>query len=317
MGGDRNTEKKRPAIHKNIWLTEPFGSAEFYARLKRFYDKLEALRSKKIISSSPLKAMSVVDVFKEPQPLPANVYRNCFLVLPEDDRSIVDRLLRQEGIVEATVVFDDNRFADAGIETGVDYTNGDLIEKIFEPRSPCSFDLIDPAVYTRLVPGEVLSDLFEVPSSIKTALAGTLKAQIEKMNQERTVEDNTLILTRYGKRDLDARKRDVKTLASLITRYASHKDRDVNALASELTEGYGALFNEKRDIWALVFLKKQLEDATIKSGSFSEIRRLVAKLNEKISLKQKGLLEPRHKKKDSASEQFRILGYQGWKLHQK
>jgi hypothetical protein len=307
----RRREKAPPDVIKNVRLCETFGSPEFYASMGVFYGKLEELRSKEAIRSHPHEVMTVLDAFQQQSVLPARVYEGHFAILPEEDRRIVDRLLREERVVEATVVFRDKRFADADIVPGEEYSNADLLDRVLKPRSPLSIDLIDPAVYASTVPGESLADLFDTSSSVKSALIGTLWAASEHPESERATEERDRAMKRYEERSQDAREWDARTLASLISRYASHEEPRISALAIKLTTGFISLFNGPKDLPALVFLKEQLEITAAQPGASSALRDLVTRLNEAITIKRRG---PEAGKQKTKADHF-VMGFKGWKTH--
>ncbi len=305
---------ERADVYKKVRLVEPLGSPEYYAQMSALYGVLQELRSRQLVRSDPHEVMAVLDAFQQANVVPARVYESHFFVLPEGDRSIVDRLIREQGIVEATVAFRDTRYNVEDIEVERDYTNRELIDRIFRPRTPLAVELIDPAVYASTVPGETLADLFSTISSIKSALVGTLwLASDRNPFSEEVKSQREQAMQRYAERPRQAREWDARTLGSLISRYASHEDRTVRELATRLTAGYVALFNEHADLSSLVFLREQLEVVAAQPGFYEQLRSLLTTLKEVIAIVKKGPESAKTLKKAEKP----LLRFRGWKTHQK
>jgi hypothetical protein len=295
---------RRFKLKKYLKLTEPLGSEKFTNLFNPVLGKLHELHRKGQIRSNPQQVMLVLDAFNAADQIPALSYNNYFMDFGGDDHPMIDRLLQTMGVVEPTVVFDDSEDAvlDLGLTPGIHYTNGELIEQVFKPKTPLALDLVDAAVYARRVPKETLYDLLYVPRSIRTALTRILQLAGDGGKENGAKGSIASTLERYAERDTEEKLLDAKTLAALIFNYASDSYTDIRARAKELSTNFAVLFNQPEDIPALVTLKNYLASAAEKTASKDTIE-LTAQIEKAIGYRKK------QQKKRELTEEDILLGF--------
>lgn len=273
-------------VRKFLRLTKPLGSQALSDRLGKVMADLERLHRNGEISTEPNHVFLVLDAFGGGERIAASAYNNRFLDFEENDRKQIDRLLQTGGAVEPVVVFEDDSVLDLGFTPGVDYTNDDLIAEVFQPRTPRALELAETAVYTRRVPGETLGELIAVPRCIRSVLARLLQLAGGAEQPVGGAPGEGEMLKRYGRRSLEQKMLDAKTLTRMIFAYASDAYPDVQARAKELAANYAILFNQPEDVEALVTLKKHLVVAVEKTMSQSNVE-LMEQIDRAIEYREK------------------------------
>ncbi len=291
-----------------------YGSSEFNGQLTGILTKLAEMKSQGKVSTDPQHVLMALDAFVGGRAVPVVVYRDRLMSLHKDDRPVIDRLLRQWGIVQATLQFEDEEAERAGLTLEKDYTNRELVEMVFTPKSSTSFELVDPTIYVRRVPGEAVHDLFTIPASTRSALLATIEAARSEKNTSMRREDREQMLSHYAERGDDDRRRDARTIAQLIYAYAASRDPDVNTVAESLTGAYLLLYNRPHELQAIELLRNMLEGAAERSASV-DIRHLAERLREAVEFRRQRTAAPPRMGHQPATE-MDVVGFSGWKTGQ-
>ena len=283
-------------VRKHFRLAEPFGSKGFNRLFDPVLAKLQEFHTKRQIHAEPQRVMLILDELNATRRIPAANYNKLLTVFDHDDCRTIDRLLQVTGVVEPSLVFEDEFAFDAALTPGIYYTSAELTDLIFQPKTGLSLDLADPAAYAARVPGESLYDLVEIPQLNRCALVRLLQIAGETEADRNKQAENAVSLQLYENRDAKGRVQDAKTLAALIFTYASDSYPDVHAKAKELSVNYALVFNKPEEIKSLLVLKNYLSAAAEKTAA-KDIIQLAEQVTKAIKYREA------HQEKDGISDE--------------